>query len=317
MECNYKSSFRKKITKEQFKDVPTNKIKILKEIITNNQTELIKDFHTIIDNLDVPQVFRLIFLSIPQHSSEEDEIFISILYELFISFPDLNSLIYAGPEIDFICYLLIQNRSLSSMKFISVIITLNDIFENTFNHIIRFLIEEYMFLENTTKDFGRLLIINSVTMNLKCNEVYDVIEFLKRNFISPINNFSDINEIIDFFEIIDILTISLMHIPNNLINEMINIFYKAFMRFKNLIIIHKNLRSMCLSIYANLTEEGFEISGFDWKSLISNNDKKDSQLFQKIFRLLITTEEAKFDDELPYNCKKLLKNYEEEEEESE
>ena len=312
MQSNYKTKFSGRRNQEFFKEIPVSENDIFLQIIKNNYSEIIKEFLEEILSLDIIQGFRLIFLSIPQNSDDKNEILISILFELLISLPNLSSFIYMGPEVDYICDLLVRNRSLSSIKFISEIITIQDIFTNIFEQIIQFLIQNYNFLDKIAKDFGRLFIINSVTMDMLSSEICDVIMFLERNFLDTANNFYAICEIIDFFEIIDILTISLIHVPIGVISEIISIFSQGLMKFKKSIFIHDNLRLMCLSIYANLNEEGFEIQGFNWKSLVFEKDINNSQLFQKAFRLLFYSGEARFDERLPYKCKEMLKNFEEE-----
>ena len=70
-----------------------------------------------------------LYMSIPLKNEKENEVILSILSDLILSFPSLLDEIpfKPGPEIDVVCSLA-QSRSINSMKFLSLVIHIKSFF---------------------------------------------------------------------------------------------------------------------------------------------------------------------------------------------
>ena len=221
-------------------------------------------------------LFTALFMSLPLNSDQENEIILSILIDLIKKFTNTIDIIKMGPEIDYVL-LLVQAQSVNSMKFLSLIIHIDEIYLCALNQVINFITVNYLRFSKIMKDESRLFIINSSTVASKEEDIKDIIIFLYKVLNAQENCF-DQAEIIDFLEIIDILTISQTSIPEIVIEEIVRIFTLIYNKFHLFLTENKEARFFSPSICKNFIEGGFNLQ-FEWKQFYRPEDEKDSKHF--------------------------------------
>ena len=274
----------------------TNKVsKLLQESYQHNNFDFPSEILIHFPNVNTfhqRDSFYVIFRCLPFFNYLD--IMLDTLSDLIVAFPELANLIDIGIELEFICFAIKERTTTKGIRFLSLAIVNDSVFDFSFSILIHFLIKEYKSLTNDAKAYGRLYVVNSATKEISESEIFNIILFVN----SVLSQEIKVEEILDLLEILDILTISLMYVPEHLIFNMINIFHKI-LSFSKIIFQSKNSEGIYLSfsIYLNLFKNGYEFHNIFLDKFICFVKKNSENQPYFIKEILMNSEEEDNHDE--------------------